>query len=72
MITRELLAKLRLENTSLLARVDQLHAHAERDGNAELAHEVAMLRDALRDHLALVDAVVDALTPDTPRQRKVS
>jgi hypothetical protein len=70
MITRELLAKLRLENTSLLARVDQLRDRAESEGTSALSHEIGMLRGDLRDYIGLVDAVVDALMPDAPRTRK--
>jgi hypothetical protein len=73
MITHELLAKLRLENTSLLSRVDQLRERAESEGTSSLAHEVAMLRKELRDYVGLVDAVVDALSPDAPvRKRAVN
>lgn len=71
MITRELLAKLRLENASLLARLDQLRIRAEDEGTSGLAHEVAMLRNELRDYVGLVDALVDALSPDAPKKRKV-
>jgi hypothetical protein len=68
MITHELLAKLRLENTSLLTRMDQLRDRAELEGTSSLAHEISMLRNELRDHLGLVDALVDALMPDAPRK----
>lgn len=70
MITPELLAKLRLENVNVLARVDQLRARAETEGTPALTHEVAMLRRELRDYVGLVDALVDALMPDAPRTRK--
>jgi hypothetical protein len=70
MITRELLAKLRLENTSVLARMDQLRDRAENEGTSALAHEIGMLRNELRDYVGLVDALVDALMPDAPRNRK--
>lgn len=70
MITPELLAKLRLENVNVLARVDQLRARAETECTPALTHEVAMLRRELRDYVGLVDAVVDALMPDAPRTRK--
>jgi hypothetical protein len=72
MITPELLAKLRLENSNLLARVDQLRGRAESEGTPALAHEVAMLRNELRDYIGLVDALVDALMPDAPGTRKAS
>lgn len=71
MITRELLEKLRLENTRLLARMDQVRDCAETEGTRSLGHEVSMMRQELRDHVGLVDAVVDALMPDAPRNRKV-
>ncbi len=71
MITRELLEKLRLENTRLLARMDQLRACAEDEGPRSLGHELSMMRKELRDHVGLVDALVDALMPDAPRDRKV-
>jgi hypothetical protein len=71
MITREVLAKLRLEHASLLVRVDELRARAENEGTSALAHEVAMLRNELRDYVGLADALVDAWTPDAPRKRKV-
>jgi hypothetical protein len=70
MITRELLAKLRVENTSVLARVEQLRNRAESEGTSALAHEISMLRNELRDYVGLVDALVDALMPDAPRTRK--
>jgi hypothetical protein len=70
-ITRELLAKLRLENASLLARMDRLRVRVESEGTPALAHEVAMLRNELRDYVGLVDALVDALSPDAPEKRKV-
>ena len=70
MITHELLAKVRLENVNVLTRVDQLHGRAESEGTPVLAHEIAMLRRELRDHLGLVDALVDALMPDAPHTRK--
>jgi hypothetical protein len=67
MITYELLGKLRLENTSLLTRVDQLQVRIEAAGNPELLGDVRVLRRELHDHLCLVDALVDALMPDAPR-----
>lgn len=70
MITQELLAKLRLENVTVLARVDQLRVRAESEATSALTHEVATLRRELRDYVALVDAVVDALMPDAPKTRK--
>jgi hypothetical protein len=70
MITQELLAKLRLENINVLARVDQLRVRAEGEGTPTLAHEVAMLRREMRDYVGLVDALVDALLPDAPKTRK--
>jgi hypothetical protein len=69
-ITQELLTKLRLENVNVVARVDQLRVRVETEGTPALAHEVAMLRRELRDHVGLVDALVDALMPDAPRTRK--
>lgn len=70
MITHELLAKLRLENVNVLTRIDQLRVRAETEATPALAHEIAMLRRELRDHVGLVDALVDALMPDAPRTRK--
>jgi hypothetical protein len=72
MITHELLAKLRLENTSLLSRMDQLRDRAESEGTSSLAHEVGMLRNELRDYVGLVDALVDALMPDAPTRRRAA
>ena len=69
MITYELLAKLRLENTSLLSRVDQLRARAEAEAGPDLGHDIGMLRNELRDYVGLVDALVDALMPDAPRPK---
>ena len=69
MITHELLAKLRLENKSVLSRMDQLRDRAETEGTSALAHEVGMLRNELRDYVGLVDALVDALMPDAPRKK---
>jgi hypothetical protein len=69
-ITQELLAKLRLENVNVLVRVDQVRVRAEGEGTPALAHEVAMLRREMRDYVALVDALVDALLPDAPTTRK--
>lgn len=71
MITYELLAKLRLENNSLLMRVDQLKLRAESEGTSALSHEVSMLRSELRDYVCLVDALVDALVPDAPAEKQV-
>jgi hypothetical protein len=71
MITYELLAKLRLENNSLLMRVDQLKLRAESEGTSALSHEVSMLRSELRDYVCLVDALVDALVPDAPADKQV-
>jgi hypothetical protein len=70
MITYELLAKLRLENGSLMLRVDQLKHRAESEGTPALSHEVGMLRAELRDYVCLVDALVDALVPDAPADSK--
>lgn len=72
MITYELLAKLRLENTSLLARMDQLRARAEAEASSTLGHEIGMLRNEVRDYVGLVDALVDALMPDAPRPKGVA
>ncbi len=71
MITYELLAKLRLENTSLLTRMDQLRHRVELEGTAALSHEVSMLRSELHDYVCLVDALVDALVPDRPASDRV-
>lgn len=70
MITQELLAKLRLENVNVLARIDQLRARTETEGTAALTHEVGMMRRELHEYVCLVDALVDALMPDAPRSRK--
>ena len=70
MITYELLTKLRLENTSLLARLDQLEARAANEASASLAHEIGMMQNDLRDYVGLVDAVLDALMPDAPRPKR--
>lgn len=72
MITRELLAKLRLENASLLSRMDQLRERAQNEGTSSLSHEIAMLRNELRDYVGLVDALVDALVPDTPQRKQAA
>jgi hypothetical protein len=72
MITYELLAKLRVENTSLLVRVDQLRARAEAEASSAVGHEVATLQRDLRDYLGLVDALVDALMPDAPRPKRAA
>jgi hypothetical protein len=72
MITYELLAKLRLENTSLLSRMDQLRQRAETEGTTALSHEVSMLRSELHDYVCLVDALVDALVPDAPAPRRAA
>ena len=71
MITYELLAKLRLENNSLLMRMDQLHRRTETEGTAALTYEVSMVRSELREYVCLVDALVDALTPDLPQTKRV-
>lgn len=71
MITYELLAKLRLENNSLMLRVDQLKQRAESEGTPALSHEVGMLRAELRDYVYLVEALVDALVPDAPADNQV-
>jgi hypothetical protein len=70
MITHELLARLRLENTSVLSRMDHLRDRAETEGTSALSHEIGMLRNELRDYVGLVDALVDALLPDAPRTKK--
>ena len=72
MITYELLAKLRLENTSLLTRMDQLRHRVEAEGTSALSHEVSMLRNELHDYVCLVDALVDALVPDTPQPKRAA
>jgi hypothetical protein len=72
MITYELLAKLRLENTSLLTRMDHLRNRVENEGTAALTLEVTMLRAELRDYVCLVDALVDALVPDAPEPRRAA
>lgn len=68
MITHELLAKLRLDHTSLLARVAALSERAEQEGTHVLAHEISMFQTELRDYVGLVDGIVDALSPDVPRR----
>jgi hypothetical protein len=72
MITYELLGKLRLENTSLLSRVDELRVRAEAECGPELVGEVISLRTELHDYVCLVDALVDALMPDAPRPKAAS
>lgn len=72
MITYELLAKLRLENTSLLTRMDQLRHRAHAEATPALCHEVSMLRGELRDYICLVDALVDALVPDAPEPKRAA
>ena len=51
MITYELLGKLRLENTSLLTRVDHLQVRIRAAGNPELPEDVRLLRRQLNAHL---------------------
>jgi hypothetical protein len=72
MITYELLAKLRLENNSLLSRMDQLRHRVEAEGTSALTYEVSMLRSQLHDYVCLVDALVDALVPDAPEPERVA
>jgi len=72
MITYELLGKLRLENTSLLTRVDKLKLRVEAECSPALAHEVISLRTELHDYVCLVDALVDALMPDAPRPKRIA
>lgn len=71
MITHELLAKLRLDHTRLLARMAALGERAEQESTHVMAHEIAMLHNELRDYVGLVDALVDALSPDVPNPRRV-
>lgn len=66
MITYELLAKLRRENTGLLMRMDQLRQRAQSEGTSALTYEVSLMQSELRDYVCLVDALVDALSPDLP------
>ncbi|MDB4977693.1 MAG: hypothetical protein JWN48_6034 [Myxococcaceae bacterium] len=72
MITYELLAKLRLENSSLLMRMDHLRHRVQSEGTAALTLEVSMLQGELREYVCLVDALVDALVPDAPEPRKAA
>jgi len=72
MITYELLAKLRRENSSLLQRMDHLRQRTQGEGTAALSLEVAMLQGELREYVCLVDALVDALVPDAPEPRRAA
>lgn len=68
MITHEVLAKLRLDHTSLLARMAALSERADQEGTHALSHDISMLQNELRDYVGLVDAIVDALSPDVPKR----
>lgn len=72
LVTPEVVRKIRADNQELLRATQSIQASIETGSFDEAAPKAASLGHALREHVLLVDGVLDALTPDDipPRQER--
>ncbi|KPK17333.1 MAG: hypothetical protein AMJ62_01365 [Myxococcales bacterium SG8_38] len=64
LVTPEVVQKIRTENRLLLERTESMQASIETGRFDEAAPIAAELGRALREHVLLVDGVLDVLSPD--------
>jgi hypothetical protein len=64
LVTPEVLRKIRAENRALLRASESMQASIETGRFDEAVPIAAALGEVLRQHVLLVDGVLDALTPD--------
>lgn len=64
LVAREVVEKLRSDNRDLLARTQSIQASLETGRFDDAAPIAAELGRALRNHVFLVDGVLDVLSPD--------
>lgn len=64
LVTPEVLQKIRTENRLLLERTDSMQASIETGRFDEAVPIAAELGRALREHVLLIDGVLDVLSPD--------
>jgi len=72
LVTPEVLRKIRSENQALLQASKSMQASIETGRFDEAAPIAAALGEVLRNHVLLVDGVLDVLTPDdvVPRRER--
>ncbi len=64
LVTPEVVRRIRSESRALLERTESIQASIETGRFDEAAPIIAQLRHAFREHVLLVDGVLDVLTPD--------
>jgi isochorismate synthase EntC len=67
LVSPEVLARVHSEQLRLMVLMGEIEREAGVHGNEPLAMRVATLAESLRMHMGLVDAILDALTPDAQR-----
>ena len=72
LVTPEVVRKIRAESQVLLRVTESIQASIETGRFDEAAPKAAELGHALREHVLLVDGVLEALTPDdiSPRRER--
>lgn len=72
LVTPEVVRKIRAESEVLLQATESIQASIETGRFDEAAPKAAELGHALREHVLLVDGVLEALTPDdiSPRRER--
>ena len=68
LVTPEVLRKIRADNRALLHASESIQASIETGRFDEAVPMAAELGEALREHVLLVDGVLDVLTPDDVSQ----
>ena len=64
LVTPEVVRKIRAENRALLERTESIQASLETGRFDDAAPIAAELGHVLREHILLVDGVLDVLSPD--------
>ena len=64
LVTPEVVEKIRSDNRALLERTDSIKASLETGRFDDVAPIATELGHALREHVLLVDGVLDVLSPD--------
>jgi hypothetical protein len=64
LVTPEVVQKIRSDNRALLERTDSIKASLETGRFDDAAPMAAELGHVLREHILLVDGVLDVLSPD--------
>ena len=69
-VSVEVVERIRSEGRRLIERVVELRAELENGRTDRATSVAASVLEQLKEHCALVDGVLDAITTDQPRRRR--